>query len=128
MAGLNGLGINLVKMSKLYDEQFVLIMKGVDSEVNTKVRLPSSCVSQHVAQLLKEFEDVLTNEIPNDFHPKRMSITKFDLTPRAEPPNKAPYRLNQSELEELKSQFTEFLKRGYIRPSKSPFGTPILLL
>lgn len=44
MAGLDGLGINLIKMSKLYNEQVVLIMKGIDSEVNAKGKLPSSCV------------------------------------------------------------------------------------
>ena len=40
----------------------------------------------------------------------------------SEPLSKAPYRLNQKELLELKKQLNDFLSRGYIRPRKSPYG------
>ena len=49
---------------------------------------------------------------------------KIELVPEADLQNKAPYWLNEHELVELKKQLTEFLARGYIRPSKSPFGAP----
>lgn len=48
--------------------------------------------------------------------------------PRTEPPNEAPYQLNQTELQELKNQCTKLLKRGYIRHSKSPFGASVLFV
>jgi hypothetical protein len=53
---------------------------------------------------------------------------KIDLVLEAEPSSKAPSRLNQLKLQELKRQFNELLKSGYIRPRKSPFGAPVLFV
>ena len=53
---------------------------------------------------------------------------KIEVKPRTEPPSKAPYRLSQKELEELKSQLDELLAKGYIRQSKSPYGAPVLFV
>jgi hypothetical protein len=38
------------------------------------------------------------------------------------------YRNSPLELEEIKRQLTELLEKGLIRPSKSPFGAPVLLV
>ncbi len=48
--------------------------------------------------------------------------------PRVAPPAKAPYRMNHEELKELKVQFEELLAKGYIKPSKSPYGAPVLFV
>ena len=53
---------------------------------------------------------------------------EIKLVSRAEPQNKAPYRLNQNELVELKKQLTELLARGYVRSSKTSFGTSVLFV
>jgi hypothetical protein len=66
--------------------------------------------------------------LPNELPPEREVNHKIELVLGAEPQNKAPYRLNQSELVELKRQLTELLARGYIRPSKSPFDAPVLFV
>jgi hypothetical protein len=44
------------------------------------------------------------------------------------PPTKAPYRMSHEELKELKVQLEELLMKGYIKPSKSPYGTPVLFV
>jgi hypothetical protein len=44
------------------------------------------------------------------------------------PPAKAPYRMNHEELKELKVQLEELLAKGYIKPSKSPYGAPVLFV
>jgi hypothetical protein len=44
------------------------------------------------------------------------------------PPAKAPYRMNHEELKELKVQLEELLTKGYIKPSKSPYGAPVLFV
>ncbi len=44
------------------------------------------------------------------------------------PPAKAPYQMNHEELKELKVQLDEFLSKGYIKPSKSRYGAPILII
>ncbi|KAI3819446.1 hypothetical protein L1987_13282 [Smallanthus sonchifolius] len=41
---------------------------------------------------------------------------------------RAPYRLAPSELKELMKQIQELLDRGFIRPSTSPCGAPVLFV
>ena len=53
---------------------------------------------------------------------------KIEVKSKTGPPSKAPYRLSQKELEELKSQLDELLAKGYIRQSKSPYGAPVLFV
>ena len=40
----------------------------------------------------------------------------------------APYRMAPTELKELKKQLKELLDRGFIRPSISPWGAPVLFV
>ncbi len=47
---------------------------------------------------------------------------------RVAPPAKAPYRMSHEELRELKVQFEKILTKGYIKPSKSPCGAPVLFV
>ena len=44
------------------------------------------------------------------------------------PISKAPYRMALIELVELKKQLEEILKKGFIRPSVSPWGAPVLFV
>ena len=66
----------------------------------------------------------LSNELP----PRRKVDHKIEVKPGIEPPSKAPYRLSQKELEELKSQLDELLAKDYIRQSKSPYSAPVLFV
>ena len=52
----------------------------------------------------------------------------IDLIPETEPPSRSIYRLSFEETNELKKQLDELLKKGYIYPSVSPFGTPVLFV
>ena len=52
----------------------------------------------------------------------------IDLVPRIAPISKAPYRMAPLELKELKIQLQELLDKGFIRPSVSPWGAPILFV
>uniref|UniRef100_A0A2N9FVM9 RNA-directed DNA polymerase n=1 Tax=Fagus sylvatica TaxID=28930 RepID=A0A2N9FVM9_FAGSY len=44
------------------------------------------------------------------------------------PISKAPYRMAPAELKELKEQLQELLDKGFIRPSVSPWGAPVLFV
>jgi hypothetical protein len=46
----------------------------------------------------------------------------------ATPISKTPYRMSTPELKELQMQLEEILKKGYIRPSVSPWGAPVLFV
>nr|GFD49360.1 putative reverse transcriptase domain, aspartic peptidase domain protein [Tanacetum cinerariifolium] len=52
----------------------------------------------------------------------------IELIPGAEPISKAPYHIAPVELKELKDQLQELLERGFIRPSVSPWGAPVLFV
>ncbi|GJS04130.1 putative reverse transcriptase domain-containing protein [Tanacetum coccineum] len=52
----------------------------------------------------------------------------LELTPGATPIAKSPYRLAPSELEELSKQLKELQDKGFIRPSSSPWGAPVLFV
>ena len=50
------------------------------------------------------------------------------MIPRTEPISIPPYRLSLVELRELKAQLEELLNKGFIRPSTSPWGAPVLFV
>jgi len=52
----------------------------------------------------------------------------IELVPGAPSTSKAPYRMNMPKLVELKLQLKEMLYKGYIRPSVSPYGSPLLFV
>ena len=60
--------------------------------------------------------------------PHREVEFSIELVPGATPASKAPYRMNTPELVELKLKLKEMLDKGYIRPSVSPWGEPILFV
>ncbi|GKB96545.1 putative reverse transcriptase domain-containing protein, partial [Tanacetum coccineum] len=59
---------------------------------------------------------------------KLVEIDKIKLVPRAIPVVKSPYRLAPSEMEELLGQLKEHHDKGFIRPSSSPWGAPVLFV
>ncbi|KAJ0726607.1 putative nucleotidyltransferase, Ribonuclease H [Helianthus annuus] len=68
---------------------------------------------------------------PEDLHglpPPRQVEFQIELAPGAAPIARAPYRLAPSELEELSKQLQELLEKGFIRPSSSPWGAPVLFV
>ncbi|GKD03460.1 putative nucleotidyltransferase, ribonuclease H [Tanacetum coccineum] len=71
--------------------------------------------------------------IPDDFPkyfrvpPKQVEF-RIDLVPGATPIAKTPYHLAPSEMKELMRQLQELLNKGFIRPSSSQWGAPILFV
>ncbi|GJR56700.1 putative reverse transcriptase domain-containing protein [Tanacetum coccineum] len=53
---------------------------------------------------------------------------QIDLIPGAAPVARAPYRLAPSEMKELSDQLQELYDKGFIRPSSSPWGAPVLFV
>ncbi|GJT98469.1 putative reverse transcriptase domain-containing protein [Tanacetum coccineum] len=53
---------------------------------------------------------------------------RIDLVPGATPIVKSPYRLAPSEMQELSGQLQELQDKGFIRPSHSPWGAPVLFV
>ncbi|KAJ0795740.1 putative nucleotidyltransferase, Ribonuclease H [Helianthus annuus] len=77
--------------------------------------------------VVREFADVFPEELPG-LPPHRQVEFQIDLAPGAAPIARAPYRLAPGELQELSNQLQELLDRGFIRPSSSPWGAPVLFV
>nr|GEU70582.1 putative reverse transcriptase domain-containing protein [Tanacetum cinerariifolium] len=77
--------------------------------------------------VVREFPDVFPEELPG-LPPVRQVEFQIDLIPRAAPVAHAPYRLAPLEMQELSNQLQELANRGFIRPSTSPWGAPILFV
>ncbi|GJY08072.1 putative reverse transcriptase domain-containing protein [Tanacetum coccineum] len=74
-----------------------------------------------------DFPEVFPEDLPR-LHPTRQVEFQIDLVPGAAPMARAPYRLAPSELQELSTQLQELPDKGFIRPSSSPWGAPVLFV
>ncbi|GJS54851.1 putative reverse transcriptase domain-containing protein [Tanacetum coccineum] len=77
--------------------------------------------------VVKEFLDVFPEDLPG-LPPVRQVEFQIDLIPGAAPVARTPYRLAPSEMQELSNQLQELADRGFIRPSTSPWGAPVLFV
>jgi hypothetical protein len=74
-----------------------------------------------------EFPDVLPEELPG-MPPNRDIEFVIELKPGTTPIYKTPYRMATPELAELKEHIKELLEKGFICPSSSPFGAPMIFV
>jgi hypothetical protein len=77
--------------------------------------------------IVREFPDVFPEDLPG-LPPDCEVEFSIDLVSGTAPISKAPYRMAPAELKELKGQLEEFLDKGFIRPSASPWGAPVLFV
>jgi hypothetical protein len=77
--------------------------------------------------VVRDFPDVFPEEL-SGMPPDRKVEFVIDLLPGTAPISKRPYMMSVEELKELKKQLTELQEAGYIRPSSSPWGAPVLFV
>ncbi|GJY94571.1 putative reverse transcriptase domain-containing protein [Tanacetum coccineum] len=77
--------------------------------------------------VVQEFPEVFPEDLPG-IPPTRQVEFQIDLLPGATPVARAPYRLAPSEMKELVEQLQELTDKGFIRPSSSPWGAPVLFV
>ncbi|MCO5586253.1 hypothetical protein L7F22_040192 [Adiantum nelumboides] len=96
------------------------------SDVNkTQVNESGSQEDLELSKFLNQFQDVFIDDIPGELPPKRGDDDHaIELIPSSSPPNKSPYRVSQAQQEEIMRQ----VKKGMVRPSSSPFCSPVLLV
>jgi hypothetical protein len=73
-----------------------------------------------ITNLLQEFKNVFSAEIPPGLPPLRGIEHQIDLIPDASLPNRATYRINSEETKKIQRQVQEWLDNGYVRESLSP--------
>ncbi|GJV60471.1 putative reverse transcriptase domain-containing protein [Tanacetum coccineum] len=90
---------------------------------------------------LKEMDELKLEDIPNvrnfpsvflEDLPGLPSFSevefRIDLVPEAMPIVKSPYRLAPTKMQELSNQLNELQDKGFVRPSSSPWGAPVLFV
>ena len=99
---------------------FLVQLTAVGDDVEDTVTTP-------YATVLEEYADVF-QPIPIGLPPEREMTHTIPLEPDGKPPFRPIYRLSPLELQEAKKQIKEYLEKGWIEPSSSPYGSPILFV
>ena len=81
-----------------------------------------------LAKLIKEYQGIFPEELPKGVPPKREVQPQIEIKPGSKPPCRPPYRLGFAEQDELEEQIKELLAKGFIRPSCSSYGAPVLFV
>ncbi|GJY66162.1 hypothetical protein Tco_0468400 [Tanacetum coccineum] len=77
--------------------------------------------------IIRDFPEVFPKDLPG-LPPTRQVEFQIDLVPGAAPVARAPYRLTPAKMKELSEQLQELSDKGFIRPSSSPWGAPVLFV
>nr|XP_010315745.1 uncharacterized protein LOC101248530 [Solanum lycopersicum] len=119
--GMQLSAMQIIKGFKRGDPTFLATLIEDTGSCPEAVPLPP-CI-EHV---LSSNKDVMPTELPQRLPPRREVDHQIELVPGAKTPAMTPYRKAPPELEELRKQLKELLDVGHIRPSKAPFGAPVL--
>ncbi|GKA70415.1 putative reverse transcriptase domain-containing protein [Tanacetum coccineum] len=77
--------------------------------------------------IVRDFPEVFPEDLPG-ISPTRQVKFQIDLIPGVAHVARVPYRLAPSEMKELSDQLQELSNKGFIRPSSSPWGAPVLFV
>ncbi|GJT30733.1 putative nucleotidyltransferase, ribonuclease H [Tanacetum coccineum] len=77
--------------------------------------------------IVRDFPEVFPEDL-SGLPPTRQVEFQIDLVPGVASIARAPYRLAPSEMKELSEQLKELSDKGFIRPSSSPWGAPVLFV
>lgn len=83
-------------------------------------------VPVEVRELLSTYEDLFQE--PNALPPQRSFDHHIQLLPGAPPVSIRPYKYSPAQKDEKEKQLAEMLKNGIIKPSQSPYASPVLLV
>lgn len=137
----NEMSVNMAArlLKRQYKSSFVALIKPVEitppdiagamSMEGPSTNPPDTIMGhQGLKDLINEFTDCFSEspqgggaDIPDLEH-------TIDIIPGSKPPYRHNKRLSPLELAELKKQVLEFLEKGIITPSNSPYGAPVLFI
>jgi hypothetical protein len=123
------------------DKRTIKLMSPLGDEVVTELVSPEprkgSCHQMaidskesdplEIIKVVSEFPDVFLEDLPG-MPPEQKVEFAIELLPGTAPISKRAYRVSGPVLVELKKQIDELSGKGYIRPSTSPWATPVLFV
>ena len=134
--------VNLVEFDKVKKslqknskDQVLVMVNGIDKnhrESESKIEELNDdeefIQDSKLKELVSNYNDIFPKELPKELPPRRKVEHEIRLENNSKPPSRAPYRLSFIEQEELKKQLKQLLDSKLIRPSSSPFGSPVLFV
>ncbi|XP_070003090.1 uncharacterized protein [Nicotiana sylvestris] len=112
--------ISYLKASKMIRKGCIYHLVRV-ADTTSEVSSPES------VPVVNEFLEVFPDELPG-IPPDREIDFGIDVLPDMQPISIPPYRMAPAELRELKEKLKDLLEKGFICPSVSPWGAPVLFV
>ena len=82
---------------------------------------------EEIWKVCEEYTNIFPPDLPKGLPPERLGHEfKTDLEPDTKPVHRPIYKLSPLELDGAKTQIEYMLEHGFIRPSESPWGAPVL--
>ena len=97
-----------------------------DTDRLDKLFVEQGSVVPEIRSLVKQFATVFPEDVPAGLPIDRGIAHAIPLQPGHSIPAAKTYRLSKPQREEMEAQIKNLLSKGWIRPSTSPFGSPIL--
>jgi hypothetical protein len=115
--------VKLTKKDRTSAEFVALVQSGPDSKLNQ-----TKAIALEDIRVVQDYPDIFLEEL-SGMPPDRDIEFLIELLPGTPPPiSKRLYRMPVNELVELKKQIAELQDKGFIRPSSSPWGAPVLFV
>jgi hypothetical protein len=114
--------VKLTKKDGTSVEFVALVQSGPDSKLNQ-----TKAIALEDIRVVQDYSDIFLEELPG-MPPDRDIEFLIELLPGTPPISKRPYSMPVNELVELKKQIAELQAKGFIRPSSSPWGAPVLFV
>jgi hypothetical protein len=103
-------------------EFVTLVQSGPDSKINQ-----TKAIALEDIRVVQEYPNIFLKELPGMPSDRDIEFL-IELLPGTPLISKRPYRMPMNELVELKKQIAELQAKGFIRPSSSPWGAPVLFV
>ena len=87
-----------------------------------------ACHREKLGHMIQQYRDIFPEQLPKGIPPKRVVEHSIKIEPGSKPSYRPPYRLGPTEQDELEEQIKDLLAQGFIRPSCSPYGAPVLFV
>nr|GEY00517.1 hypothetical protein [Tanacetum cinerariifolium] len=98
-----------------------------EKDLKSLSRIKADEVRLDDIRIVCDFPEVFPDDLTG-LPPVREIEFRIDLIPGALPFVKSPYRLAPFEMQELSNQLKELQEKGFIQPSYSPWGAPVLFV
>ena len=113
---------------------FGIIMPSIESLISAKSSIPSDILDDetseplpdHIPDVYSDFADVFSGRNADKLPARRPYDHAIELEPGTTPPHGPIYKQSEAELKVIKNFIDEYLAKGFIRPSQSPAGSPIV--